>query len=234
MRARLRKLHADDGGFTVPELLVAMVVGLVVLMAAFLLIDRATSMSNTIVDRQDAAKRGRAAMERITTTVRSQVCMGENAQPITAGNQNGLTFYSNLTANFDAAQQRTLTYNPTTKAIVEEVRNGTGTYPDVAFPATPTRTDTLLASVIPMVESGVTQPVFRYYAYDVKAAPGTLTQLGVPLTPVDASRVVMIKVAFAARPDTKVPKSKDATPLQSDIYVRLADPTRPAEGPRCI
>ncbi len=47
-----------------------------------------------IADRQDAVQRGRFAMETITRTLRSQVCLGETTEPITAGNDNGVTFYA--------------------------------------------------------------------------------------------------------------------------------------------
>jgi hypothetical protein len=173
-------------------------------------------------------------MEYITTALRSQVCLGENTEPITAGNQNGVTFYANLSANPDAAQQRTLSYNPTTKDIVDEVRDGAGTYPDLTFPGKATKTVRVLSSAVPMVENTTTQPMFRFYTYKAGTSTGELTQLGVPLNSETAPQVVMVKVAFFARPETLKVNDHMATSLQSDIYVRLADPTRPAEGPRCL
>ena len=44
----------------------------------------------------------------------------------------------------------------------------------------------------------------------------------------------MVKIAFVALPDGVRPRSQDATMLESDVYVRLADPSTPTEGPRCI
>jgi hypothetical protein len=35
-------------------------------------------------------------------------------------------------------------------------------------------------------------------------------------------------------PDRKVPKNREATTVESDVYVRIADPSRPLEGPQCI
>ena len=66
----------NQAGFALTELVVAMTVGLIVLMAAFLLLDRAHSASNEISDRQDAVQRGRQAMENLTRQIRSQVCLG--------------------------------------------------------------------------------------------------------------------------------------------------------------
>lgn len=234
MRSRLRQLHADQSGFTLPELISAMVVGLIVLMAAFMLLDHANSVSSQISDRQDAVQRGRFAMETITRTLRSQVCLGESTEPITAGNDNGVTFYANLTNNTDTAQRRMIFWDPTTKKITENIYDGVGTYPDLTFPTTPSRSRTLLESVAQMKESGVTQPMFRFYTFKAGGAPGELELLPVPLGVDDVSRVVMVKVAYFAMPIKKIPKDADSTSLQSDIYVRLADPTRPTEGPRCL
>ena len=35
-------------------------------------------------------------------------------------------------------------------------------------------------------------------------------------------------------PQRTRPRDQDATTLQDSVYVRLADPTQPLEGPRCI
>lgn len=234
MIARLRQLHTDQSGFTLPELLTSMLVGLIVLMGAYMLIDHATSASTAIANRQDAVQRGRAAMERITSALRSQVCLGENTEPITAGSADGVTFYANLSSNPDSAQQRTIAFNPAARTITESIYTGTGVYPDLTFPTKPTQVRTLLQSAGRMVEDGVTQPIFRFFTYKVNGAPGEMLPLAVPLSAADASRVVMVKVALFAKPDTNTPKDPEATSLQSDVYVRLADPTRPAEGPRCI
>jgi hypothetical protein len=89
--------------------------------------------------------------------------------------------------------------------------------------------------VAQMKEGAVTQPIFRFFTFRVGGAPGDLDQLPVPLSSTDVSRVVMVKVAFFAKPIGKaVIRNRDSTSLQSDIYVRLADPTRPTEGPRCL
>ena len=234
MSARLRQLHSDQSGFTLPELITAMAVGLIVLMGAFMLLDHASSASRAISDRQDAVQRGRAAMETITRTLRSQVCLGATTEPITAGNDNGITFYANLSNNPDAAQRRTLLYDPATKQIDESIYAGTGTYPDLTFPSTPTRQRVILESADRMIESSVTLPVFRFYTYKTGSTTGELQQLPVPLSTTDVSRVVMVKVAFFAKPIKAVPRVRDAASLQTDVYVRLADPSRPTEGPRCL
>src|SRR5262245_26341607 len=92
----LRRRASDESGFTLIELLAGMMVGLIVLMAAFMLVDHATEASQAIANRQDAVQRGRIAMERVTRQLRSQVCLGEETEPITAGNANSVTFFADL------------------------------------------------------------------------------------------------------------------------------------------
>ena len=233
MKARL---HSDQSGFTLPELLTAMVIGMVVLLAAFMLLDRAVSTSAEVSDRQDSAQRGRLAMELVTRELRSQVCLGEG-QPITAGNDTSVTFYANLSTNPDSADKRVMRYVASEKRLYEDIYTGTGTFPDLAFAATPTRTRELLRPVQPVVDGTVTRPMFRYYKYKVGGTPGELEQLASPLSATDAPEVVMIKAAFAALPQRMVERATDvadATTFESDIYVRLADPTQPTEGPRCL
>ena len=67
IRRRLRTLGPDQSGFTLTELLIAISIGLVLLFAAFTLLDRASSASQEIIDRQDAVQRGRQAMELIVS-----------------------------------------------------------------------------------------------------------------------------------------------------------------------
>jgi len=71
MRRRLRQLSSDESGFTLPELLTAIVIGMVVLMAAFMLLDRTVASTARVSDRQEAVQRGRLTMELITRQLRS-------------------------------------------------------------------------------------------------------------------------------------------------------------------
>jgi prepilin-type N-terminal cleavage/methylation domain-containing protein len=72
-----RRVHASgERGFTLVEMLVAMSIGVVILLAAFTLLDRSFTTSAQIADRQEGLQRGRQAMELITRQLRSQVCGG--------------------------------------------------------------------------------------------------------------------------------------------------------------
>lgn len=236
MRARGRDERGNHGqeGFTLVELLVAMTIGMVVLMAAFLLLDRAQSASREISDRQDAVQRGRQAMEYLTRQIRSQVCLGNTTEPITYASPTQVTFYADLTDGSKNVERRTLTFDAAAKTITEQVFPGTGVYPDLTFSATPTETRTLLTKAEAV--TGPATPFLRYYAFDPGGAPGALRELppAPSLSATDLPLVVMVKLAFVALPEGPRPRNRDATTFHNDVYVRLANPTVPTEGPRCL
>jgi prepilin-type N-terminal cleavage/methylation domain-containing protein len=234
MSSRLRALRSDESGFTLVELVTAMAIGLVILMAAFLLLDRATAVSQEIANRNEALQRGRLAMEKIVRDLRSQVCLGDEKEPITFADANKVTFYIDTSDGTQPVHQRTIRYDAATKSIYEDIFIGTGVYPDLVFSATPNSTRVLATKVERLVDGGVTRPFFRYYAFNVGGAPGDLRQLASPLNVNDAISTVMVKVGFAVLPDRISPKTREATSVESDIYVRIADPTMPQEGPQCI
>ena len=87
----------DESGFTLIELLMAMTIGVVVLLAAFMLVDASTPLAQKTQDRVDAAQRGRLAMEIIGAELRSQVCMPGAVPPImpTVSDDSNVWFYGN-------------------------------------------------------------------------------------------------------------------------------------------
>ena len=228
----------NQAGFALTELIVAMTVGLIILLAAFLLLDRAHGASNEIADRQDAVQRGRQAMELLTRQIRSQVCLGGFEEPITDGTNNSVTFYADLTDGSKNVERRTITFDPAdgvNGTIKQFIYPGAGTYPVLTFPGypgSPSETTTILTKATAVTSPAT--PFLRYYAYDPAGAPGSLRQLTTPLSTADAPLVVMVKVAFVALPERKIPRNKDATTFYNDVYVRLANPTLPNEGPRCL
>lgn len=226
-------MRKQEAGYALTELLVAMTVGLVVLLAALLLLDHAQSRSNEISDRQDAVQRGRRAMEDLTRQVRSQVCLGNATEPIVFGDENRVSFYADLTDGSKNVERRDIIYDSTQKTVTEQVYPGIGVYPDLTFAGTPTETRIVLAKAELVTDPAT--PFLRYFAYDPAGAAGTLRQLPTPLSPTNAPLVVVVKIAFVAMPDRVLPTNdRDATTFYNDVFVRLANPTAPTQGPRCL
>jgi len=230
-RPRLR----DEGGFTLVELLTAISIGLIILFAAFAVLDRTISASGQIADRSEALQRGRQAMQLITRQIRSQVCVG-TATPIVSGTDTSISFYADLTDGTPAnpIKQRTLSYSVATDTITETVTPSTGTYPTLTF-AGPTSTP-LLTKVKQILESDGTtlRPIFRYYGYQTGTTNGTLVQLSAPLSATDLKRVALIKVGFRSFAVRPISNNNDSTVLEDDVYTRTAVPTQLQGAPECL
>jgi type II secretory pathway pseudopilin PulG len=237
IRRRLRTLGPDQSGFTLTELLTAMSIGIVLLIAAFTLLDRASSASQEIIDRQDAVQRGRQAMELTVRQLRSQVCLGDEEEPITWATGNVVTFYADLSNGSKNIQRRTIHYDAAKKSLIEQIFPGDGEYPVLTFSNTPAVERVLASRVEPIRDAGGPRDIFRFYGFKLGGAPGELVQLtngGNDLTADQKASVALVKVGFVVLPDRERPRDRDALTMESDIYVRIADPSRPAEGPACI
>ncbi len=228
----MRRRLSDERGFSLPELLVAMVIGMIVLLAAFMVLDRSFSASGQIADRTEALQRGRLAMDLITRQLRSQVCVG-NTAPMVAASDTTASFYADMSDGTGAIRRRTLTYNTATDTITESVVVGTGTYPALNFTGAAT-SKPLLTHVEQIMDGATARPIFRYYGYKIGGAVGELETLGSTVSAANLKRVAVIRVgfrSFAARPLTK---DADSAVLQDEVYVRVAAPSSPEDGPECL
>ena len=222
---------SDERGFTLIELLVAMVIGMVVLMAAFMVLDRTISASGQVADRSEALQRGRQAMELVSRQLRSQVCVG-NTKPIISASDNSISFYADMSDGTTPIKQRTLSYSSTTDIITESVVTGSGTYPTLTF--TGTATSTPLLTKVKQIQDTSLRPIFRYYGYQTGTTNGTLVQLTAPLSASDLGRVALIKVGFRAFANRPISNDKDSAVLENDVYTRTAVPTQLQGAPECI
>ncbi len=231
MNAR-RQPPSSEAGFTIIELLAAMVVGLMVLMAAFMLLDHATSASNRLSDRQDAVQRGRQALELMTRQLRSQVCLGDTTEPITYGDGNAVRFYADLSDGSRKRPAAELKYDPAAKTITESACSGVGTYPTLTFGGgrPPARADQGRAhgrghrhpSDLPLLR-----------VQDRRRA-GRLQQLSVPLNSDDASRTYDQCRVFAMPDRFGARRPRRHQPAERHLRAPRRSDARPTEGPRCL
>lgn len=193
-RARIR----EEAGFTLVELLAAMVVGIVVLFAVLGLLDRAVRIQARTADQIETTDRGRVAIDLVSQSLGSRICLGE-VPSLVAATDTSVEFYASLAPETAGvrleAQRRRLTFTGT--AIREELWRASPPVspPDLppAVDTTPTRSRQLVGGVGQIA----TTPVFRYYAYEGNPQRPTL-QLTTPLSQADLRRAVMIDVGFTA------------------------------------
>jgi hypothetical protein len=239
-----------EDGLTLPELLTAMWIALIVALGAFALLDFVMKRTQETTQRVDSSQRARLAMDLITRELRSLVCPDPNTPAIAPGTgttANSVTFYADLTDGTRATaaptptggiqttngsapispDRRVLRFDATARTIVEDVYRPRGTVNAPTYPATPDRTRTLLANVM---RDGTT-PLFRYYGFTAGTAPTPTREItpnattGVPET--DTQNIVRIDIAFDALPTNARTTTGTSTRLQDQVILRSFDPENP-------
>ena len=228
--SRMREEH----GFTLPEVMSAMFIALIVSLASFALIDFTIRRAGEVAGRVEATQKGRAAMDTITQHMRSQVCLNSTTPPLSFAGTNRVTFYSDLSnpADNEPPARHTLTYDPTARTLVQAQYDGTRAGSNVTYPALPSRTRLLAENVVPDTPNA---PIFKYYGYDTATPPRPVAELRpasstVSLAATDLARTVRLEVSFRALPpDTKSAVARSSILLRDDVYVRAADPDDPRD-----
>ena len=241
----MHRLRAEDG-MSLPELLVAISMALIVSLATFSLIDFTMRRSADIQGRVDATQRGRIAMDTITRQLRSEVCQPSGTPPIVqrAGyvtDDNNVSFFVDLTDGSDTTKPvdlHTIAYDATKNQIVE--RDYTGTLSptpgvDPTYNAAPYRTRTLLTDVVPVDNT----PIFRYYGF------GATTPFATPVAASNLGLISGIQIAFKTLPtntaavwrrDTAAQRTagfRNSVVYQDLVTVREVDPNAATPMPRC-
>jgi type II secretory pathway pseudopilin PulG len=230
--SRLRRIAREEHGFTLVELLVSGVIGVLVLLVAGTLSTAFLHAQTRVSDRSEAIARGRTAMEQIVQEIRSQVCLGPGYPAVTYAGDNQITFYADLANTTFVPEQRDLTF--ASGALTEKAYAGTTTglsQPPYRFATTPSRTRVVLDG---MQLQGTT-PFFRYYSFDGNDPVRPANLLRTPLSDADRARIVQISISYAALPSRGGGLSGQiAEPFNANVYIRTADPSDPEHSPLCI
>jgi type II secretory pathway pseudopilin PulG len=162
LASRRWTLHGEQG-FTIVEMVVAMALGLVILIALFTLMDFTTRQASRTFTRIDATQRARTKLAQIENELQS-ACLTSGVTPIQAGSTSGSLIF--LSAYGNAVQptpiEHDISFSSSTGTLTDSLYAVTGgTAPDWTFSSTPYTTNTLLTGV---AQSGTT-PVFQYFAY---------------------------------------------------------------------
>jgi prepilin-type N-terminal cleavage/methylation domain-containing protein len=230
----MSSLRREDG-MTLPELLIAIIIAVIVSLAAFSLIEVVMRRTAETQGRVEASQKGRAAMDTITRQLRSQVCLSSSIPPMAAADGNVVSFYVDLSAGTAPVlppELHTITYSPAARTLVERDYVGTGTAPAITYPVagSPSRVRTLAENVVPIP----TSQIFQYYAYNGATPPRPATLLTAPLSTTNLGLVARIEIAFRTLPPNALSTTaRGSIVLQDEVYVRAADPNDPAPTPTC-
>jgi prepilin-type N-terminal cleavage/methylation domain-containing protein len=225
---RARHLAANQDGFSLMELMVAMAIGSIVLTVVLTIFTNGLAGTTQVTDRVEATQRARIATDRITSLLQAQVCV-EGSSPISDAQATTITFTANIgdvTANpvryrfrYDATSQTMSEddYIPTLQA------DGS-----LSFPTGASRTRTLAKNLLPSAGA-----FFTYYAFDATTGIVDDAALVAPLSDSDEQRVVRVNTAMIAVPERTKVNDGRSTVITGQAIVGSADPANPNKGPKC-
>jgi prepilin-type N-terminal cleavage/methylation domain-containing protein len=227
---RHRALLADEHGFSLMELVVAMAIGSIVLTTLLGVFMNGMSNTTGVTDRIEATQRARIATDRVTTLLQGQVCV-EGSAPISDAQATTVTFTANIGDVLANPVRYTFRYDSATKTLWEDdfvpTLLGDGS---LSFPVGATRSRVLISNVEPF--SGA---FFTYYAFNnATGLVNAAAPLPAPLSASDRQRVVRVGTGMVAVPErTKVSTDPRSTTITGQAIVGSADPANPNKGPKC-
>jgi prepilin-type N-terminal cleavage/methylation domain-containing protein len=227
----LRHLRHDERGFSLMELLTAMVIGSVVLTAVMSIFLTGISKTAQVNDRVEAAGRARLAADRAVTLLDAQTCV-DGISPLTDAQADTVTFFANLGTVDAEPKQYRLRYDAAARTLYEDQYDGsrvkaTGV---LQFPALASRTRVLATGLQP-----VNGAIFRYYRFDDAGVVSTtpLSQTAAGLSVADRQQVVRVAVDLNALPSRVTSAATVGTTIAAQATVASADPSNPNKGPNC-
>jgi prepilin-type N-terminal cleavage/methylation domain-containing protein len=239
--ARWREQH----GFGLIELLVSMLIGLVVSLAAFAMLEFTTTDVSRITARAHVDQTGRVALQKIMLGLHS-ACVALEVNPVIEGSTGEkLKFISESGAQaaFTTVSEHEIVYNSSKNTLTEQTFPSTGseTGGNYPFSTTASSTTTLLTGV---KQTGST-PIFQYYRYykegdtipehDTELPYGELNPnpiYGLPLSKTEAENVAKVSVGFTLNPEgheSIIAKGDQPVALEDSAVFRLA-PTSTTTG----
>lgn len=230
----------NQRGYTLPELLIGMSMALIVILAAFALLETATRSSARTAARVDANQQVRPVMERIMDELRSS-CVRRGAVPVLSGSGGNSSTATSLSFLHQTGSgvapvpdKRTITYDATAKTLTETAypaspttQNADGTW---TFSSTPIANSTrrLLDDSPPANVGTGTVSTFRYYKY-VNGSLQEITTL--PLSATDAADTVQVTVSIASSPLNPMGDTKASVTLADTALLRFGPPTESTTTP---
>jgi prepilin-type N-terminal cleavage/methylation domain-containing protein len=226
-----RRLAREESGFTLIELMTAIAIGTVIVLAAFGLLDASVKAFKKTDDRVDVTQRGRLAMDFMGQKLRSQVCGaladGTSTAPIAQATATSVSFWVDTSAE----RSSSATGINANKKLVGFSFSGNNLYAlsYAGTDITTTLTQKLqLQSVVPNFSSTV---AFRYYeynpSYDSSATSGStsnlFTELTSPVAASDLDQIVRVDVNYKAFPLGGLSTSKDSVVFQNQFNAQTAD-----------
>jgi type II secretory pathway pseudopilin PulG len=251
-------LRSADG-FTLTEMLVAILCGVVVTGALLAVLELSLRQDTRISDRVQADRRGRTAMNVVLDQLRSgctgfgstaiQAPSSTPTSPLESTGATNLWFlsgYANPTSGDAYITKVTLhdiNWQPASSGaqigtLTDYAFEGSGESPNWVFPTLSTTNATakvLATNVVPLE----TSKLFHYSRYDTSAESGTygeLVELGsgeLPPTKATAKKIASVNIAFKQAPEGGDTREGHTTTFSGSAAFRFTPPESSGEGATC-
>ncbi|MBJ7329048.1 MAG: prepilin-type N-terminal cleavage/methylation domain-containing protein [Solirubrobacteraceae bacterium] len=229
----LRERLTDERGFTLPEVLIAASVGSVIIGAVLILVQYAVKTQVDTTSRMDATQKGRAAINELSRSMRSQTCAG--ATVFLSASATSVQFISSVGAantTDQALQRKTITWVP-------DASGGTGkitetTDPMSSWTTNPAGNPTFVGTYGTGSTRTVAQDVklvdntsfLRYFTF--QGSPATPTRELTPATAganlADADLARIVRIDFAFKSTNAMSRSNPDLIFTNSAVNRTADP----------
>jgi hypothetical protein len=216
-RGTLRLALAEEGGYSLVELLVAIVTGLVVCFALFGILMFSTDQTSRLTNYAQASQQGRLAMTKIVDALRS-ACVTSGFTPIVMGSSGSELKFVNAYSEKavipeEAFKEQKILWNKEAGTLTDYTYPASKeiTWPNFKYSTTanPT-TGVLLARNVTESEAGGKKiPIFQYFAYNAESSESATTGLNtleatpleVGLSEKNAQRAASVLITFNAGPN---------------------------------
>lgn len=257
----IRTSLGDERGFTLIEMLVAMIAGVILVGALLAILEISLRQTTRLSDRVQVDRTGRTAMNNIVDELHSsctgfgstaiQVPSTTPSSPLAALGTANLWFlsaYANPTSTAPAVSKIvqhdinwTATGTSNTGQQLGTLRDysftGSGESPNWTFPALSTGNASariLATNVVPPT----TSTVFHYWRYETNEASakyGELVEVGASeLTSVaEAKKIAKVTISFRQAPEKADTREGHTTLFEGAVVLRLTPPESAAEGFTC-
>lgn len=262
MAASLRASACEQRGFTLIEMLVAILAGVIVVAATLAILDFSARQTTRITDSVQSNRIGRNALNAMLEELHSS-CTGFGATAIQApsttpvsplastGGSNlwFLSAYGNPTSGEPSVSnvvQHDINWTATgSNGAGEQIGTlrdytftGSGSAPNWSFPALTTANagvKVLATNVMPLS----TSTLFRYYRYDTNAANVETYGKTIEVPPAEVGtvatnqKIAEVKIAFKQAPEKGDTRSGHTTTFNGAAALRLTPPETGSEGATC-
>jgi len=234
----------SESGFTLVEMMVATVMGIVVSAATLAIVISSVHLTSNYTDRVDATQQGRLAMQKITQALNSS-CVSPSLPPIlpntvdpantisAISDSSNVWFYSSLSDGATISPNLVEISYTGSSLVMKTYANSNllASAPNWTFSSSPTSV-VLLPYATQATVAGVAVPVFQYFGYSSQTI--STSAFATPLAAADAAATAQVTINYEAVPsDGWSANSQGRTASFSDSVVLRLTPASSTSSTPC-